>query len=409
MLKRYFVEPFTIARLKQGPAGAHLDSFARYLRAAGYSRLIVRAYLREAAHFGQWLHRRGRPIRTWRNEDVPSFATHLSHCKCYRVNDGKFPHAKTAAMRFLEHLQRIGVLPSRRKRKDPILLTRFLSWMRQHRGVSEPTLDSYRYYLTHFVRTIHSCVSLINARMLRRYVAEDGPRHGRTGHQYIARALRMFVRYLVTTNQAPAELDGVLPSFRRWRLAPLPRYLSAREIDRMIRSWDLATPLGSRNRAILLLLSRLGLRAGDVAGLRLSNIDWRAGSLRLAGKSRIEARLPLPQQVGDAILLYVKEFRPLVNSDALFITVVAPVVPIKSGGVQQVARRSMERAGITPASGSHLLRHSAATEMLRHGVPLDDIGSVLRHRSMDTTALYAKVDLGLLRQVVQPWPEVQPC
>jgi integrase len=167
--------------------------------------------------------------------------------------------------------------------------------------------------------------------------------------------------------------------------------------------------MGRRDRAVIVLLARLGLRASDVAALRLTDIDWEDASLLVKGKSRREARLPLPQQVGDAIVAYL-EMRPRVDADHVFVRCVAPFRGLSGSSVSQIVRRTMRRADLTaPTYGSHILRHTAATEMLRRGVSLYDIGSVLRHRSSDMSAYYAKVDLDLLEQVVRPWPEVLSC
>jgi integrase len=159
---------------------------------------------------------------------------------------------------------------------------------------------------------------------------------------------------------------------------------------------------------ILLLLSRLGLRAGDVAQLRLSDIDWNNGTLLVTGKGRYQVRLPLPQEVGEALLRYL-DCRPKIDqSDHVFLRSNAPVKPFASGdGVSSVVKHALQRAGVeTPSKGAHVLRHTAATEMLRNGVPLDQIGLVLRHRSIDMTAYYAKVDVALLRSIASPWPGV---
>jgi integrase len=185
--------------------------------------------------------------------------------------------------------------------------------------------------------------------------------------------------------------------------------LSAEEVDRLIAACDGAEPGRLRDRAILLMLARLGLRAGDVAHLRLTDIDWNNGTLQVTGKGRYQVRLPLPQDVGDALLRYL-ECRPAnLNTDHVFIRSIAPYRPFASGdGVSSVVRHALQRANInSPAKGAHLLRHTAATEMLRNGVPLNQAGLVLRHRSIDMTAYYAKADVGLLQQIAQPWPEVK--
>ena len=193
-----------------------------------------------------------------------------------------------------------------------------------------------------------------------------------------------------------------------WRLASLPHCLSAEEVDRLIAASDGTAPGRLRDRAILLLLTRLGLRSGDVVHLRLKDINWNSGTLQVMGKGRYQVCLPLPQDVGDALLRYL-ECRPAnIDTDHVFIRSIAPYRPFASGdGVSSVVKHALRRANIdSPAKGAHLLRHTAATEMLRNGVPLDQAGLVLRHRSIDVTAYYAKADVALLKQIAQPWPEV---
>ena len=171
---------------------------------------------------------------------------------------------------------------------------------------------------------------------------------------------------------------------------------------------DGSSPARRRDRAIILLLARLGLRAGDVAGLRIADIEWETSTLRVCGKGRYQVRLPLPQDVGDAILNYLECCPPAHDCDHIFILNIAPYQPFKGGAsVSSAVKNVMKRAGVaSPAKGAHVLRHTAATQMLRHGVPLDQIGLVLRHRGIDTTAYYAKADVNLLKEIAQPWPEV---
>jgi integrase len=156
------------------------------------------------------------------------------------------------------------------------------------------------------------------------------------------------------------------------------------------------------------MLVRLGLRAGDVAQLRFTDIDWNRGTLQVIGKGRYQVRLPLPQDVGDAVLRYLERRPATIDADHVFVRSIAPYRPFVSGdGVSSVVRHALQRASIeVPATGAHLLRHTAATEMLRNGVPLEQAGLVLRHRSIDMTAYYAKADVALLKQITQPWPEV---
>jgi site-specific recombinase XerD len=165
-----------------------------------------------------------------------------------------------------------------------------------------------------------------------------------------------------------------------------------------------------RDRAVILLLVRLGLRASEVAHLNFEQIDWAAGGLTIAGKARREEQLPLPQEVGDAIIAYIERARPRATTTRVFLTDIAPVVPLSRVAVKCIVRRALKRAGVDcPYRGAHVLRHSAATAMLRHGVSLAGVGAVLRHRSPSTTALYAKVDIVLLSEIAQSWAGRLPC
>ena len=216
-------------------------------------------------------------------------------------------------------------------------------------------------------------------------------------------------RYLATQEKCSPGLDAAVPAIAGWRLASLPRCLSVDEVEKLVAACDPRLAMGLRDRAIILLLARLGLRASDVAALRFTHVDWGEGSIIVKGKSRRESRLPLPQEVGDAMLAYL-EHRPRVADEHVFLRSVAPFRALLASSVSQVVRRALRSTGvIAPTYGSHILRHTAATEMLRNGVSLYDIGSVLRHRSADMSAYYAKVDMELLKQVVQPWPEMLSC
>jgi integrase len=225
-------------------------------------------------------------------------------------------------------------------------------------------------------------------------------------------ALRAFLRFLAAYGRCRPHLDRAVPTVPEWKLSALPRYLQMDDIERVIASCDLSKPHGVRDRAILLLLARLGLRAGDITAMRLDDLDWNGGTVRVLGKGRKEVRLPLPQDAGEAVINYVMTVRPSTDIDRVFLCTNAPVRPIRdSSAISSIGRLALQRAGIAnpPSKGAHLLRHSAATAMLRSGVSLDMIATVLRHDSSDTTAHYAKVDIKLLRQIAQPWPEGASC
>jgi site-specific recombinase XerD len=222
----------------------------------------------------------------------------------------------------------------------------------------------------------------------------------------------MFLRFLIAEGRCAPGLDAAIPVLAHWRLAALPRYLPPEEVERLIASCDPASPVGRRDRAILLLLARLGLRAGDIVQLRLPDIDWKGAWIHVCGKGRRHTRLPLTHEVGQALVAYLKEGRPRTETDAVFVRCRAPFHAFRSHcAVSVIVARALRRAGVSrPSRGAaHLLRHSVATSMLRHGASLHDVAALLRHRSIETTRIYAKVDITALRPIAQAWPEVQPC
>jgi site-specific recombinase XerD len=221
-------------------------------------------------------------------------------------------------------------------------------------------------------------------------------------------AIRGLLRFLVATGQCAAGREYALPPIANWQLASVPRYLVAEDVERAIAACDGERRL--RDRAVVLLLARLGLRAGEVANLEITDIDWRNGRLAVCGKSRRAEWLPLTQEVGDAIVAYLERARPRLRNPRLFLTESAPLSPLTRTTVKCIVKRTLVRAGIESAhKGAHVLRHSAATAMLRHGVSLPGVCAVLRHTSPQMTMHYAKVDFALLSEIAQPWAGRLPC
>jgi site-specific recombinase XerD len=220
-------------------------------------------------------------------------------------------------------------------------------------------------------------------------------------------SLRAFLRYLHHCGLQPAGLAAGVPSIRRWRLSNLPTYLSAAQVQKVLDGCDRTSALGRRDYAILMMLARLGLRAGEVATLTLDDIDWQSGEILIHAKGRQRARMPLPQDVGTAIVAYLKDGRPTSPCRHLFVRTLAPHVGFASGcAITMIAKAALKRAGIDGYAhhGAHLFRHSLATELLRSGASLSEIGQLLRHESHDTTRIYAKVDIESLRTLSLPWP-----
>ncbi|MFO1157313.1 MAG: site-specific integrase [Reyranellaceae bacterium] len=220
-------------------------------------------------------------------------------------------------------------------------------------------------------------------------------------------ALRSFLRYLHVRGLNPHALAGCVPSIRRWKFANLPTYLSAVQVQKVLDGCDRTTALGRRDYAVLLMLARLGLRAGEVVTLTLDDIDWRAGEMLVRAKGRQRVRMPMPPDVGAAVAAYLRDDRPISSSRHLFLRTLAPRVGFASGGaITMIAKTALERAGIHGYAhqGAHIFRHSLASALLRSGATLSEIGQLLRHESHDTTRIYAKVDIEALRTLSLPWP-----
>jgi site-specific recombinase XerD len=322
-------------------------------------------------------------------------------------------HVFFGAKRFQNYLFRIGVskhdLTLKTPRTEPALVASFREWFRKHRGATDPTLRHYCRDATEILHALGEDLREWNARRIRKFLLDRCNERGNAAAEHLITAMRAFLRYLSFRGLCRLDLEQAIPSVAHWRLATLPASLTAKEVDRLVATCEGSSVRRLRDRAIILLLVRLGLRAGDVVRLRLADIEWSSGTLRVLGKSRYEVRLPLPQDVGDAVLCYLERRTKADATDRVFVRNIAPFRPFVSNHcVSGVVKRALRRAGIVaPVKGAHLLRHTAATQMLRQGVPLDQIGLVLRHRGIDTTARYAKVDVGLLQQIAQPWPEVQ--
>ena len=413
MLDNYFCAPKTLRRLRIGLSGPYIDSFADALERDGYSRASAVRYLRAAAHFGCFVHRKGSVLAKVDVCTLDAFGRHFPRCRCPLSNGGTTGyHARFGVKLFHQHLVQRGICQNHPVANDrcaePALVTAFRDWLRVHRGASDPTLRQYTRGATDLISELGADVGTWNVRAVRDFLLDRAARCSAPTTQKLITSMRAFLRYLNFTGESRDDLALAVPTVASWRLARLPRCLSEDDLARVIATCDGTTPGRLRDRAILLLLSRLGLRARDVAQLRFADIDWSNGTLQVTGKGRYQVRLPLPQEVGNALLRYL-ECRPTVShSDRVFLRSRAPSTPFASGdGVSSVVKHALRRAGVeAPVKGAHLLRHTAATEMLRNGVPLDQIGLVLRHRSIDMTAYYAKVDVALLQSVAQPWPGV---
>jgi integrase/recombinase XerD len=410
MLSDFFESHARIQALRNGPAGSLLESFAQALSETGYKTKTARGHLRAAEHFIYWTHRQGMPVRELNEQSLVGFERHLSRRHCPHYGHGDQLSVVRGARLFLTYLRDGRIITKKSiQAHDPALLSAFFHWMRQQRGISDVTLRNYGIYIRELLQWLGEEPGRFDTRRLRAFVLEKCRSCGWGTAKNCANALRMFLRFLIAEGQCAVGLDAAIPAVAHWRLTSLPRYLPPEDVERLIASCDRTSAVGRRDRAILLLLARLGLRAGDIVHLRLSDIDWKDASIQVCGKGRGHARLPLTQEVGQAIVAYLKKGRPRTNADTVFVSARAPLRPFASSdAVSTIVDRALCRAGVVrPSRGAaHLLRHSLATSLLRQGTSLEDIAAILRHSSLETTQIYAKVDIPSLRQIAQPWPEV---
>lgn len=407
--------PGRVQWFHDSPNGDLIDSFYQELRRLGYSNNWVRILVRAAQHFSRFASRRDVSVAEFDEQLVESFILHLGRCRCSRYSGRQRMSQINGVRLFIQHLRDSAIIRTRVVKaaiEEPALLVSFYQWMRRERGTSDSTLHDYGIEIQELLKCLGDDPSKFDARGLRSFVMRRSQHRGHRLVQRRTTALRMFLRFLTTEGRCPVELEASIPVIAHWGLASLPRYLQPQDVERIIAACDPLTPTGKRNRAILLLLARLGLRAGDIVGLRLADINWKEAWIRVSGKSHREAKLPLTQEVGDAIVAYITNGRRRTDVEQLFIRSAAPFRPFSSHvGVSTLVANAMRRAGVTrPSRGAaHLLRHSLTTSLLREGSSLQDIALVLRHKSIETTQVYAKVDISALKEVAQPWPEVSPC
>lgn len=406
MIESIYERAHALRRLRSACTGSHIDEFAAALLAQGYAHVRVRDLVRGVAHLGHWLDRECIGLADLDEALIATFVAHLEGTEGRGDGSGKRGWCRSGALRFLAWARECGIVSTSRPTLPiPVLIREFEEWMTNHRNISAVTLKNYRLPLRRFLEAAGDDPGLYDAAGIRSYILAESQRAGSGYAKLVVSALRMFLRFLTIVGLCASALVGAVPTIADWKLSALPRYVSQAEIERIVGACDLATVAGRRDRAMLLLMVKLGLRAGDVVGLCLGDIDWGDATVTVSGKGRRSVRMPLPQDVGDAILLWLAQGRPDSGHERVFQRLRAPRRPITNVVVNDVVVRAARRAGLAlPRIGPHVLRHSMATALLNEGVSLPAIGALLRHRNLDTTMIYAKVDVSLLKMVARPWP-----
>jgi site-specific recombinase XerD len=314
----------------------------------------------------------------------------------------------------LEHLRDHGVIPVPVSEADSSSLSciagDFEHYLLHQRCLAPTTVQYYlatvRRFLGERFGTQPLRLAVLCPQDVTRFMVQQARRYSPGHAKLLATALRSFFRFLLQRGAIATDLANAVPTVPNWRLSPLPKFMKGEDVDCLLQSCDHSTPQGQRDYAILLLLARLGLRPGEVVAMEIDDLDWETGELLVRGKGGRRDRLPLPQDVGEALVTYLCHVRPRCTTRRVFIRMKAPQCGFANSiAICTIVRRGLERAGLNPAcKGAHLLRHSLATQLLHNGASLAEIGELLRHQHLETTRIYAKVDQDALSALALPWP-----
>jgi site-specific recombinase XerD len=415
MTKSAAAQPARTNHLEGNALGGRVAEFRDHLLDLGYAAQTIRVNVEAARHFAHWLERSAIGPTVIDDAVIRQFSSHRCIWTYNRWHGVLAPRYIDRVRRFVRFIDQSRLTRKGAGQAAPAVDSRvgqFQDWLRVHRGLAERTIIGQGEIIARLVVALGPAPVDYDASSIRQLIIDESGKYSRAYLAKIASVLRSYLRFLSARGECRPGLDHAVPTFAEWRLSALPRYLATTDVERIVGSCDLARPQGVRDRAILLLLARLGLRAGDICAMRVDDTDWTNGTLRVRGKARQETRLPLPQDAGDALLEYLENCRPCTPSDRVFLRLSAPHRPwARSSAVSLIVDRALARAGIDnpPTRGANLLRHSAATSMLRAGASMDAVGSLLRHRSPNTTAHYAKVDVLMLSQIAQPWLGAASC
>jgi site-specific recombinase XerD len=398
-----------LRRLRQGPLEPHLDTYVAHVIGRGFNREIARRHLWAVSHLSTFMAEQGLPAHGLDEKVLKLFLR-------VRVRYGRFYRTDpAAAWRMLHLLRELGVCPEAQAVVLPAtakIVADYHTYLLQERGLARTTITGHlsvaRLFLTDYPIADAEADSRLCADNVITFIQKHTRRRNRGTAKNVCLGLRAFLRYLLYSGRVSCDLASAVPRVADYALSTLPRCLRPREVEQVLRHCDRHTPIGRRDYAILVMLARLGLRASEVVALSLGDIDWHSGQFCLRHtKSRADATMPLPSEVGRAIADYLRHGRPRSASRRVFLRHTAPVSGLAgASNIGFIVRAAFHRAGVLRPNGgaAHLFRHGLATRMLGNGASLRLIGELLRHQDPDTTRIYAKVDVKALRTLAQPWP-----
>ena len=410
MIEAYFFRTPTLNRLRGGPLGSDLDDLATSLRQQGYAWDSIRGYLRGCDQFARWLLQQGYAVADVNQTLIKRYISGLQ-----RPPSGRLPKAAEGLSHLLKLWRQQQRLPERidaspHTEADQWLL-RYAQYLEHVCGTAASTRHHYLRMARCFLAACFGPGPLawpsLQARQISDFVQQEAANKHGGGRKLPSTAVRSLLRFLVFSGELSPGLEAVALTPRQWTHDSIPQRLTAQEVERILALSAGETPVDLRNRAILMLLSRLGLRACEVVNLCLEDINWHEARFVIRStKTHHERVLPLSKDVGTALANYLCGGRPTTTSRVVFLHCQAPFRPFSdSAAISRIAARALGRAGVSGYArlGAHVFRHTAASQMVNQGASFKDVADVLGHRSLQTTGIYAKLDLATLSDVALPW------
>ncbi len=408
MLSCVFVRASVIARLKQNPLGPYLEQLATRLHEQGYAGSQIQACLRAGDKFGRWLQQQGDPVTPIDDALLRRYVNGLR-----RYRHGRQCKAAVGLTHLFRLLREHGLITPSPKPASPVdqWLMRYNNYLKEVLGAADKTCENYgaivRRFANDYCRSSEPYWTNVAASQIAAFVQREAATRQRSGRKQPSAAVRSFLRFLVFEGEINSGLEAAAPIPPQWAQTSLPVRLMPDEVERVVAVYREEATVHPRNYAIVMLLARLGLRASEVIALRLDDIDWFESRVLIRpGKTRQERCLPLPHDVGNALAAYLQHARPTSRHRRIFLHDRAPYSPLTTAAnVRWIVVQALQHAGIVkrPRIGSHLFRHTAASQMLNNGASFKDIADVLGHRCLETTGVYAKLELDILASVALPW------
>src|SRR4030042_4132589 len=417
MIEKHVKKPIVVNSIENTSFRSSIEGFSEYLNKNGYSNRSLNDYLRVINHFCYWLNAENIALCTINTDTVNVFLyDHFKKCCCPIPKGKPIRICSIALKHFLKMLQRVNIIVPPEKSHSlscaDKIMCEFRTYLENVNGVMASTMHLYSRHIKKFLQQQYEN-DMIEFQQLtidevREYVCNKAKRYKPKTSKVLSTSLRAFFRFLLMTNRILHPLHDAVPSVAYRRLSTIPKYLTGDQFEILLSSFNVSSPIGLRNKAMAYLMARLGLRSHEAVQITIEDINWREATITIKkNKSRRTLYLPLTKEIGDIVALYLQKGRPYTEERRIFVTHALPKgKPLSERGLQAAIREAFKHCKLeVPSNGTHMLRHTLATQLLQKGARLKEIADILDHCSIDTTFIYTKVNLKQLDQVTLSWPE----